>query len=339
MVKEEIRIERVIVHILDTEVGMPVMSEGMLDFGSDLAEFLRDHIFRIASGDDSKECEFYKDQSTIYQMLTEYREDDFIENSQLIANELYEIMSANVEIPSADLVIVQFSAEEGKYLAVLKMNWKSSYTHKTSSLEEGNFNEIIRFKTILPAQTQRLTEAAVIDLQNFCVRLIEKKYEVNGEKTNYFSYLFLKCSAHLSHKSKLSIVAKAVEKVQNDHIEETQQYEEHMKAKSIILDELEENGGFVVEDLADKLFVDKPEMREAFQEKMENYNMVKEEVLPQSDRTIQKYQKQHLITDTGIELKIPMDQYKDIGKVEFITNEDGSISVMLKNIGFIQAKL
>ena len=28
----------------------------------------------------------------------------------------------------------------------------------------------------------------------------------------YFSYLFLKCSSHLSHKTKLNIVTKAIEK-------------------------------------------------------------------------------------------------------------------------------
>ena len=60
---------------------------------------------------------------------------------------------------------------------------------------------------------------------------------------------------------------------------------------------------------------------------------------PRSDTTVKKYQTQHLLTDTGIELKIPMDQYKDRGRVEFITEADGSISVVLRRIGHIQAKL
>ena len=111
-----------------------------------------------------------------------------------------------------------------------------------------------------------------------------------------------------------------------------------MRAKSIIQEELAENGGFVVEELAEKIFEGSTEMREQFQEQMERYDMVKEEVLPQSDATIKKFQTQHLFTDTGIELKIPMDQYKDQGRVEFITEADGSISVLLKQIGHIQAR-
>ena len=271
MQKEDIRIRHVIVHILDSTVGLPVLSDSEIEFGSDFAEFLREHIYRIVSGDDSKDCEFYKEQSEIYRMLTDYADEHFVDMSKQTAELLYGIMNSNIEIPPADLVVVRFRAGEGEYLALLKMNFKTSYTHRTLSDEEGNYNEIIRYKATLPAQSQRLQEAAVIDLQSFAVRLIEKKYEVNGEKTNYFSYLFLKCSSHLSHKSKLAIVTKAVENIQKKNYEEYEQYEEHMRAKSIIQEELNENGGFVVEELADKIFEGKQELREQFQEKMEKY--------------------------------------------------------------------
>lgn len=338
MQKEDIRIKHVIVHILDSTVGLPVLSDHEIEFGSDFADFLREHIFRIIAGDDSKDCEFYQEQSEIYQMLAAYEEERFVDMSRQTAELLYSIMNSNVEIPSADLVVVRFKAGEGEFLALLKMNFKTSYTHRTIAGEEGNYNEIIRYKATLPAGSQRLQEAAVIDLQTFGVRLIEKKYEVNGEKTNYFSYLFLKCSSHLSPKSKLEIVTRAVENIQKENYEEYEQYEEHMRAKSIIQEELAENGGFVVEALAERIFAGKPEMREKFQEKMEKYDMVKEEVLPKNDTTVKKYQTQHLLTDTGIELKIPMDQYKDSQRVEFITEADGSISVLLKRIGHIQAR-
>ena len=35
--KEEIRVGQVIVHILDSTVGMPVLSDTVLDYGSDLS--------------------------------------------------------------------------------------------------------------------------------------------------------------------------------------------------------------------------------------------------------------------------------------------------------------
>ncbi|HKM03571.1 MAG TPA: nucleoid-associated protein [Lachnospiraceae bacterium] len=338
MYKEDIRIKKVIVHIMDTMVGMPILSETEIEYGSDFADFLKEHIFKIASGDDCKKCKFYEEQSEIYKMLIEYQEADFIENSKKMAEQLYDIMVKNVEIPPGDLMVVQFKVQDIEYLALLKMNFKESYTHRTMPLEEGNSNLIIKYKSILPTENQRLLEAAIINLQDMTIDLLEKKYEVNGEKTNYFSYLYLKCSSHLSHKSKLSIVTKAVESIQKDHYGEEEQYEQVLRAKSIINDTLTENGSFSVEEIASKIFSEKPTLVDSFQEKMEKYDLVKEEISPQSERTTRKYEKQFLITDTGIEIKIPMEQYKDPGRVEFITNSDGTISVVIKNIGHLKAK-
>ncbi len=341
MNKEDIRIKHVIVHILDSTVGMPVLSDRELEYGSEVAEFLREHIARISSGDDAKECRFYKEQSEIYRILDSYADEDFVAVSKDIAAMLYDIMSGNIDIPPADLMVVRFKEGEDEYLALLKMNYKSQYTHRTMPLDggEGNSNEIIRHKSILPSESQRLTEAAIIRLDDLALWVIEKKYEVNGEKTDYFSFLFLKCSAHLSHKSKLSIVSRAVESIQREGFDETERFEKQMRAKSIIQEEIEENGGFVVEELAERIFEEQPELKAAFQDKMEKYDMVKEEIQPQSENTVRKYQSQHLYTDTGIEIKIPMEQYKDPKSVEFITNPDGTISVLIKNIEHLEAKL
>ncbi len=341
MNKEDIRIRNVIVHIMDPTIGMPVLSDTELEYGSEIAEFLKEHIVKISSGDDAKECRFYKEESEIYRMLNSYSDEDFVAVSKEIAGLLYDIMSGNIDIPPADLMVVRFREGEEEYLALLKMNYKAFYTHRTMAAGdgEGNSNEIIRHKSILPSESQRLTEAAVIRLNDLALQVIERKYEVNGEKTNYFSFLFLKCSAHMSHKSKLAIVSRAVESVQKEGFDETERFEKQMRAKSIIQEEIEEKGGFVVEELAEKIFEQEPELKVAFQDKMEKYDMVKEEIQPRSDNTVRKYQSQHLYTDTGIEIKIPMEQYKNPQRVEFITNPDGTISVLIKNIEHLEAKL
>lgn len=341
MNKEDIRIRNVIVHIMDPTIGMPVLSDTELEYGSEIAEFLKEHIVKISSGDDAKECRFYKEESEIYRMLNSYSDEDFVEVSKEIAGLLYDIMSGNIDIPPADLMVVRFREGEEEYLALLKMNYKAFYTHRTMAAGdgEGNSNEIIRHKSILPSESQRLTEAAVIRLNDLALQVIERKYEVNGEKTNYFSFLFLKCSAHMSHKSKLAIVSRAVESVQKEGFDETERFEKQMRAKSIIQEEIEEKGGFVVEELAEKIFEQEPELKVAFQDKMEKYDMVKEEIQPRSDNTVRKYQSQHLYTDTGIEIKIPMEQYKNPQSVEFITNPDGTLSVLIKNIEHLEAKL
>ncbi len=338
MIKENIKIKKAIVHIMDSTIGMPVLSDTELEYGSDFADFLKEHISKISSGDDAKECRFYEEESEVFHILEQYSDEAFIDISKDIACILYDIMKSNIDIPPADLIITRFWYDEEEYMAFLKMNYKSLYTHRTMPLDEGNSNEIIRHRSILPSEGQRLTEAAVIRLDDLALKVIEKKYEVNGEKTNYFSLLFLKCSSHLSHKSKLSIVSKAVESVQKEGYGEGERFAKQMEAKNIIQEEIQENGGFKVEEIADKIFDNEPDLRVAFQDKMEKYDMVKEEIRPQSENTVRKYQSQHLYTDTGIEIKIPMEQYKNPKSVEFITNPNGTVSVLIKNIEHLEAR-
>lgn len=338
MVKEEIILRKLILHILNTNTGEPMLSEECLEYGSELSEFIKEHIANISSGDDSKQCEFYKSESEVYSILEKYDDEDFVEISKDIANCLYNVMRANVDIPSADLFVVRFSCDSLEYMAILKMNYKSMYTHRCVPSDGGMKNEVYSFKEILPGQTQKLAEAAIIRLTDLRIWLVEKKAEINGKKEDYFSEYFLKCSTKLSNKKKLSLVSKAIESVNNGAYEEMNRYEPLMRAKQQINEQLEKNGGFQVEDLGDIVYKERPDLRTAFQDRMEKYNLVKEEVLPQNETTVKKYQKQCLITDTGIEIKIPMQQYETEGNVEFITNDDGTISLHIKNIGNISAK-
>jgi len=338
MENEDIRIEHAIIHILDSSVGVPVLSDAELEHGSDFGDFLRAHILRIAGSDDSKSCSFDKEESAIYPLLADWKEERFAEVSGRIAEELYAIMNANIAIPAADLLVVQYSAEQRPYLALLKMNYKTSYTHMTNSDPWGNHNDVIKYKAILPGEKQKLTEAALISLEDYSIRLVEKKYEVNGVKTNYFSSLFLKCRGSMSPKTKLAIVNRTVADVQKKYYNESEQFEVQMEAKSIINQELAEKGSLDVPEVIGRIFKGNTEMEEEVREKLDKWNITDVPVAPRNPGTTKKFEKQHLMTDTGIEIKIPMEAYDNRDTIEFITNPDGTISVLIKNIGRIESR-
>lgn len=340
MDKYDINIKKVIVHILESQTGIPVLSDEELDYGSEFGEFLRDHIFKVFTSDDIKTCSFYENESEVFKMLSGYEENEFCEISRNIATHLYGIMNANIEIPSADLVIVHYLMGRTNYLALLKMNYKSSYTHMTNCDEYGgNINEVIMHKALLPNEGQKLSEAALICLDDLTLRIIEKKYDVNGLKENYFSKRFLQCTSSLSPKAKLNIVTKAVEKIQEKYIEDNEQFEAKMKAKNVIYSEFEEQGVINVADVAEKIFEEEPKMKEEFEEQISKYKLSTDEISLQNSSSSKKFAKQHLKTDTGIEIKIPMEQYENPDSVEFITNQDGTVSVLIKNINQIFSKM
>ena len=127
-------------------------------------------------------------------------------------------------------------------------------------------------------------------------------------------------------------MTKAVEQVNKKYYGDDDT-ERKMETKSVIYQELEEEGCIHIEAIKEKVFKDSPEMQEEFVEKMEKYNMVTEVVEPKNEQTVKKFQTQYLTTDTGIEIKIPMEEYGNTDHVEFITNVDGTISMLIKNIG------
>lgn len=336
MKSDDIIMKTGIIHILDSTMGIPVLSDCTIDLGSDLSDFLKAHIEKFSESDDIKHCRFSAD-SEIKELLQGCTPENFIETSKTLAGALYQIMNSNIAIPPADIAIVVFSCEQTDYLGFLKMNYKTSYTHMTKETEGKNSNNIILQRALLPGQSQKLTEAFLVDLSSGDLLLTEKKYEVNGEKRLYFSELFLKCHAPLSQKSKLDIVTRAVEQVNKKYYGEDDT-ERKMELKNVIYQELAEEGTLRVEAIREKAFPNSPEMQEDLDDKLDKYNMTNEVVVPKNEQTIKKFQKQHLTTDTGIEITIPMEEYKNPDHVEFVTNPDGTISVLIKNIGQLTTK-
>lgn len=63
-------------------------------------------------------------------------------------------------------------------------------------------------------------------------------------------------------KQKLAVVEKAVEAVQREFLNESEQFEEHMKAKSIIHQEIEEQGSISIPEVTAKVFGNQEAMQE-----------------------------------------------------------------------------
>jgi hypothetical protein len=213
------------------------------------------------------------------------------------------------------------------------MNYKENFIH--NALAE-NQNDIIKQRIILPADSSRLTEAAVINLKTMEVRLIEKKYEINGEKVNYLSERVLLCHADLPSKKKLNILTKAIQDINNKY--DDKDINAKMEAKSILQQEFVENQEFNVNEIGDKIFGDHTEMKQDFDEVLEKYDMQYDTFTVANESTVKKLEKQVLLTDTGIEIKIPMEEYNSKSNVEVIEEPGGIKTIVIKNIENITLK-
>lgn len=216
MEKEDIRIRKVIMHILDTQTGQAIYSDTEMDAGPDFKDFLKGHIYRVLESDEKKKSRF-QELSEAAGWIEQLNAENFVTISFYLANSLYRIMNDNIDIPAADLLLVLFEIESEKYLAILKMNYKRSYTHRELPGAGRNVDIAVQ-KATLPGSGAKLSEAAIVNLKNRDeLYVLEKRYEINGVKTNYFSEIFLQCKTNRSEKDKLSIVQRTIQNVQQKY--------------------------------------------------------------------------------------------------------------------------
>ena len=67
-------------------------------------------------------------------------------------------------------------------------------------------------------------------------------------------------------------------------------------------------------------------------EKIQAEELAPEDTLVLSEQTAKRIEKQSIKTATGIEVKIPVALYEQPDAVEFITNPDGTLSLLVTTV-------
>ncbi|MBU5458856.1 nucleoid-associated protein [Anaerostipes sp. MSJ-23] len=328
--KDDIIIRKGILHILDSHNGYLGLSGSLLEMGPDLMEFVRGHIFKILESDDTKKCKFDGSISPVLSLLETMEEtddDSFIEATRVLGESLFDIMCNSVTIPAADLLCVTFQLQSVVYLAMLKMNYKMTYVHHQ---DEHEGNDIVK-QRVMPTDSSKLTEAVIIDLAEYKIQLVEKKYEMlNGDKMNYLSERFLQCSADMAPKKKFQILNKVINDINNHYPEDG--IKKRMDIKSQLRNEFEENQAFKINEIGDKLFGNHQGKKQEFDDKIERYDLQYDTFTVAKENTVKKLEYQMIETDTGIEIKIPMEEYNTKNNIEIIEEPGGTSTIIIKNI-------
>mgnify|MGYP001624573478 FL=1 len=334
--KDDIIIQKGILHILDCDSGYLGLSENLLDIGIGLEEFVKGHIFKILESDDTKKCLLNGSVSPIRNLLEtvkEFDDESFIGVTRVLAEELFDIMCDSALIPAADLLCITFRLNSVYYLALLKMNYKMTYVHRQ---DEKNENDIIQ-QRVLPTGSGKLTEAVIIDLAEYKVQLVEKKFDMlNGDKINYLSERFLQCYADIAPKKKFQILNKVITDINNRYPEIG--INRRLEVKSRLREEFEENQAFKVNEIGDRLFGENQEKKLEFDERIERYGLQYDTFTVAKDNTIKNLQYQMIETDAGIEIKIPMDEYDLKQNVEIVEEPGGGSMIIVKNIEQVKVK-
>ncbi|WP_312647447.1 nucleoid-associated protein [Aminipila sp.] len=354
----DIIIDKAILHILDTSIDAPVLADKLMSFSPQANEFLTTHIARAMEDGDIKKGGFKKGGSsnvedTVHMVepglatdavastdnfdtegfksaISNLEPANFIVVSQQLAQNIFDLAVINPGIPAADVLMCHFKYDNGIYFGLLKFNYKQSYIHHFAMVGDEKETGIVQQNATIANENQKLDEFAFIRLDDFTVMLKEKKYEINGAKEFYLSNRILNVTTDLSPKTKVKIVEKAAEKVIKEYYGDDPLKVSQLKTELKTC--VDESSIVEIDRITNSVFDGNFSAQQRYKDEVAQKGISGRafEVTSEIEKTVAR--KQKITTDTGIEISLPVDYLENQKKIEFIMNEDGTMSILIKAV-------
>lgn len=326
----EIIIHQAILHVLDTTLDAPVLSGGGMELTAEKTAYLQNHIEKLLASDEIRQCRPLPDSA--FRNELEHNQ-DFIDLSCRIAGVLFDYMHAHTTIPGADLAVVDFTRDGAPWLGILKLNYKNGYTHYTETVEGAPVNSITQQRACLPTQSGKVEEGALVNLTDYSMRLLEKKYDIDGHKEFYLSSVVFQYTQAEPEKKKLQAIQEAAAQAVKDAYED----EPHADAQvaMLIANQAADNDNQVsVEQVRQQLAEEYPLAAVPFDDYVEKSEVLEEAAAPVTvtPARIRRMESRSIRTANGIEVKIPTELLNSDSELEFLHDPDGSVSLLIKNV-------
>ena len=326
----EIIIHQAILHVLDTTLDAPVLSGGGMELTAEKTAYLQNHIEKLLASDEIRQCRPLPDSA--FRNELEHNQ-DFIDLSCRIAGVLFDYMHAHTTIPGADLAVVDFTRDGAPWLGILKLNYKNGYTHYTETVEGAPVNSIIQQRACLPTQSGKVEEGALVNLTDYSMRLLEKKYDIDGHKEFYLSSVVFQYTQAEPEKKKLQAIQEAAAQAVKDAYED----EPHADAQvaMLIANQAADNDNQVsVQQVRQQLAEEYPLAAVPFDDYVEKSEVLEEAAAPVTvtPARIRRMESRSIRTANGIEVKIPTELLNSDSELEFLHDPDGSVSLLIKNV-------
>ena len=326
----EIIIHQAILHVLDTTLDAPVLSGSSMELTAEKTAYLQNHIEKLLASDDIRQCRPLPDSA--FKNELEHNQ-DFIDLSCRIAGVLFDYMHAHTTIPGADLAVVDFTRDGVPWLGILKLNYKNGYTHYTETVQGAPVNSIIQQRACLPTQSGKVEEGALVNLQDLSMRLLEKKYDIDGHKEFYLSSVVFQYTQAEPEKKKLQAIQEAAaQAVKDAYVDEP--HADAQVAMLIATEAADNDNQISVEQVRRQLAEEYPLAAVPFDDYVEKSEVIEhvEQPVTVTPSRIRRMESRSIHTASGIEVKIPTEILSSDSEVEFLHDADGSVSLLIKNV-------
>lgn len=334
----EININEAVIHVLDSNGEEPILSEYSLELDEDTYTFIYKHIEKCFKDEELKYAKFNCERNLVKDDVQDYlngNSNELIELSKELARQLFLIMKSNVNIPSADLIIISLTTDQGPMVGILKLDYVKNFTHEIKFIEKKIGDGIIPQTAGLPGSGQKIQKAAFIkpiredDRYNLMVLDKQRGNKEDEYGSNYFINTFLDASIVINERDMTKTFVKAAENwTRKNIIDDARKAEE---VRTTIKTKLKEEDAINIDEFSAELFKDQPEIKEDFSSYIKQQGL-NEEVAIDKTWVEKKLKRTRLNIDNQIDLYINDDAYHDSSKFQIVSNGDGTINIVIKNV-------
>lgn len=328
------KVNHAILHILDFESAVNVMSQRELDLDTRaVRSFVTSHLRRARTSGDNKRGAFAEDSAFAGELKSFFfGERDFIDLSQQIAEFVSGELAKAEKIESTDVFVADFEDDDDvRWFAVMLMNSRMAFMHEVAREGGEVRNDIARHYAILPSPSQKVASFALVRASTMDVYFQDKKRKIAGEDTFLIPDGLLQCETGVSGKEAIDAVTRVVEQVAEEHGANTAVA--LAKAKAAVAEAVEEEEELPPWDIVDEAFEDEPVMRDAIKASLQEEHLPERVPVERAQVERAAVRNHKIRTDTGIEISFPAEMVDNPDYIEFVNEPNGLISISLRNIG------
>ena len=322
-----LELEQVIMHVINTANKQLIISEKASDPYLAMIKKLMSRKIEKTFRSGAK-VEAPLNQAThMYTLLQEYEQnDDFHELSTKIAQHLYDLRLERNQYEKVILCCALILKEERRYLFVLENYCQSALSYV---MQDDLSLELVSYDDILSPSMHKNDHAFLLELSNHQLHVLEKKLEGDHQKIGWFSDIVLKCEHMISYEACVDTMKEISTQLSEKY--ELPILEVMPTLKSTIVEKTKMCQPLEIDEIADTVFGDAPQAKVEFTQALQQARVPKQ-VDVEFAKASRKNQVQRIKTDNGIEIVIPIDYMNMQEYFEIVPQEDGSISLILKNI-------
>jgi len=336
----EININEAVIHILDSNSDEVIINEYPLELNDEIYAFLLKHIQKSFNDEELRYAVFNQGTGILKEISQDYLngENNIIEVSKELAHQMFQLMKANGNIPSCDLIVVSISTEFGVMLGILKMDYVKNYTHTINFVENKIGINIIPQFTGLPNGGQKIQKCAFIKAtredNSFDLMVIDKQNKGKSKDnedygTDFFISSFLGCTIINNERDMTKGLLKAAEKWTRDNYKEDADQAEVIR--SAIKKKLKSEENMEIKDFTEDIFKDQFEAQKNFMEYVSGQG-VDSSITVDKEWLDKKLKRVRLKIDKDIDLYINEETYDDAARFEIVRNGDGTINMIIKHV-------